>query len=492
MGENVSRWITPFTKQCWVCGGVGLNMLQMGLIFGISSTLLPQLRESGSPIPIDEEDGSWIAAVPGITLIGGNLIVPVLMGKFGRKIANIASIVILGVGWCCILLASNVTTLLIARSLHGVGMGMISTLGPVVVGEYTTPANRGAFLMSLAVSIAVGVLAVHAMGSYLTWKTVSIICACLNAVTLLIVLCSPESPSWLASQGRYDKCKTIFRWLRGDNEEKELDELINANMKARKFLEEQSSLKSSQPNFMVKLKQEYQNFKDIVKNREFFLPIIIMFHVSGLGQWSGINFFCSYGMDFIDLVIGKGVDAALILISLDFQRAVSTTIGLAIVKKIKRKTLMNLSIGLNLLAMMTTAAYVYFKTHNLLPFDSIYIGIALLHIQMFPIAIGGMPLLVILSGELFPLRFKSLAGGISAVLYSLTIFVSIKTVPFLLNNLQLTGMFLVYAALSLYCLGMANVFLPETKDKTLQAIEEEFKGVKKPVQPMDVFTTKPV
>ncbi|CAG9796048.1 unnamed protein product [Diatraea saccharalis] len=472
MEKKPTTWITPLQKQCWVSVGVALNMGQLGLIFGISSTLLPQLREPDSTITIDEEYGSWIAALPGITLILGNFTVPILMAKFGRKRANLSSIIVLGLAWCCLVFASNVAMLLAARSLHGIGMGMISTLGPVLVGEYTTPANRGVFLMFLSVSIAVGVLTVHAMGSYLNWKTVSIICICIGIIDSIIVLSSPESPSWLASQGRYDECKRTFRWLRGDTEEEELDKLINSNVLARQKDEDCSN----KDTFVMKLKKDIVYITDTIKRREFYMPIVIMFHVYGLSQWSAVNIFCSYGVDLIHMVIGKDVDVPLILISLDFQRSVSTAVGLIIVKKVKRKTLMNLSVGLNLLAMTVTAGYVFLRNRDFLPYDSSYIGVALMHIHMFSIATGAMPLGFILAGELFPLQFKSLAGGISAVCLSLTVFVSIKTVPFFLNNLQLYGTFMLYVGLEIICLMMANVLLPETKDRTLQDIENEFKN----------------
>ncbi|XP_068633563.1 facilitated trehalose transporter Tret1-2 homolog [Battus philenor] len=43
----------------------------------------------------------------------------------------------------------------------------------------------------------------------------------------------PESPQWLASKGRFDECKTAFRWLNGIDEdsETELKNLIDNQSK---------------------------------------------------------------------------------------------------------------------------------------------------------------------------------------------------------------------------------------------------------------------
>jgi hypothetical protein len=40
--------------------GVALNMMQMGLAMGLPATLVPQLKESTSSIPIDDDSGSWV------------------------------------------------------------------------------------------------------------------------------------------------------------------------------------------------------------------------------------------------------------------------------------------------------------------------------------------------------------------------------------------------------------------------------------------------
>lgn len=157
------------------------------------------------------------------------------MGIYGRKIANLVSIVPMIIGWVCIVFATSMPFLLIARVLQGLSIGMGVTLGPVLISEYSSPNYRGAFLMSISVNIAVGVLTVHTLGSYLKWQTTALIYAVITIVDFVIVAYSPESPSWLADHGKYEESKRIFRWLRGNDEENELEQMIEASKIVREF-----------------------------------------------------------------------------------------------------------------------------------------------------------------------------------------------------------------------------------------------------------------
>ncbi|KAM3959874.1 facilitated trehalose transporter Tret1-like [Aphomia sociella] len=408
MARQVCRAAAP-QSVCFVSFGVTLNMAGLGLVMGFSTVLLPQLKRPESQIQIDDSVGSWIAATPGIAIIVGNFFIPSIMTKFGRKIANIISIITTIIGWVCIVLANNVAVLIIARFLQGTAMGMITTLGPVLIGEYTSPKNRGAFLMSISLSLSFGVCAIHAMGLYMDTMKSAYICIFISLIDLFIVICSPESPSWLADQGKYEECRNIFRYLRGDKEENELEKLIAASMITRKEI----NSVASPATLLDKLKLNIKYMKKTIKEKVFYKPIIIMLHVYTMAQWSGVNVLASYMIDYVSVMVNSEANVPLIIISVDLQRILSSCIGLWIIKKIKRRTVLFVTVGLNVLICVVVAGYAFAKHHDMLPYDNSYIGIALIHIHMFTIATGALPLGFILAGELYPLQFKGLCGGIT-------------------------------------------------------------------------------
>lgn len=351
-------------------------------------------------------------------------------------------------------------------------MGMSASLGPVLIGEYSSPNNRGAFLTTISLTIATGVLVVHTMGSYLTWQITALVCACIAFVDLLIVIYSPESPSWLADQGRYDDCRRVFRWLRGDTEEEELKRMIEASMIVR----EGKADANLSETFSKKIKRNLAYFSVTMRKREFYKPIFIMMHIYTLGQWSGANILAAYTMDIFHHVIGGDINIALLVITLDAQRIFSNAMAVYVIKKINRRTMLFSTVGINLFAFLSIAAYTYAKSQGILPFDHPMIGVVLIHIHMFTIATGTVPLPFIIAGELFPLEYRSLAGGISVLFLSTNLFITVKTVPLFFNTLGIYGAYCIYAVVVGYCLVVAFFFLPETKDRTLQDIEDEFRG----------------
>ncbi|KAJ8705379.1 hypothetical protein PYW07_011206 [Mythimna separata] len=474
------KWNTPFLKQCFVTSGVSLNMAGSGLVVGFTTALLAQLKSPESTIPIDDSSGSWIAAIPGISLVFGNFIAPPTMSKYGRKPANLISILPLIFGWAAIYFANSVTILLIARFLQGLSMGMATSISSLLIGEYTSPKNRGAFLMTISLSIASAVLTVHSLGTNLTWQKTALVCGGIAFVDLFIVTYSPESPSWLAEKGRYDACKKSFRWLRGDTEEEELRKIIDASIMLKEAKAEMQQTKS----WIKKFRNQMEYFKMTVKKREFMKPIIIMIHIYILGQWSGINMLVAYPIDLFQKIVGKNSNISILILSLDVHRIIANTTALYVIKKVKRRTILGVTVCINILALLAISAYSYAKEHGFIAVDEFSLGISIVHLHMFSVATGSLPLCFIIAGEIFPLEYRALAGGISVLFYSTNLFVTIKTVPFLLKNIDLYGTYILYASMMVYALIVVWYLLPETKDRTLQDIEDEFRG--RPLSPEEL------
>ncbi|XP_053618684.1 facilitated trehalose transporter Tret1-like isoform X2 [Plodia interpunctella] len=443
----------------------------MGLVLGFVTGLLPQLREPDSIIQIDDSSASWIASIPGFAVIVGNFIVPMLMSRLGRRPANLCSLVVSAAGWLCIVLSNTVSVLYLARFLQGTGMGMITALGPVLVGEYTSPKNRGLFLMSISVTMSIAIFVIQTLGSYFYWKTCALVCIGIVLFNMIIVIFSPESPTFLADKERYDECRKVFTYLRGDSENVELENMIAARMAAKK--EQTDENKTIRQKILAK-----SNYlKEAVKKKEFYKPIFIMFHVYAMAQWCGINVITSFTTDLFERVVGvdSGVNIPLMIIIVGALRIFENLLGMVFIKTLKRRVMLFSTIGLNVVALLAIAAYTFSSQKDLVA-DSPVIGIVLIHILMFTIATGAIPISYVLAGELFPREYKGLCGGISMLFFSMNLFANTKTVLFFLGSWDIYGTFCLYAGVVLYCLVVVGIFLPETKDRTLQDIEEEFRG----------------
>ncbi|RVE50589.1 hypothetical protein evm_004713 [Chilo suppressalis] len=472
------HWTTPLVKQCFVVAGVSLNMANFGTVMGFNAILLPQLQAPDSDISVDTASASWIASIVGISLVLGNLAVPTIMGKFGRRRASLFSCFILIACWLQISIATNITLLLIARFFQGFSLGINLSLSPIMIGELTSPKHRGIFSAIMTTSITTGTLSVHVMGSYLTWHTTALVCAFVCVTSFAILILSPESPSWLADKKRYEDSRRAFHWLRGDMEEEELEKMLEAR-KTRHDPNENN--------------KKFTYLIEAFKKKEFYKPVIIMLHLHTISMWTGMCFLIVFTVHIIRLLVGDDIDVAMHLTIIDVQRMLSTFVALYAVKIVKRRRILFTTVGANIVILVVIALYTLAKSKNVLPFDHPAIGLVLLHIHMCTITTGSLPLPVVISGEIFPLEFRSLAGGISSLAFSVNYFITSKTAMFLLSTIGIHGTYFLYASVSFYCTTVVWFMLPETKDRTLHDVEEEFRGKAKIyLEKIDVIQALPL
>lgn len=346
--------------------------------------------------------------------------------------------------------------------LHGISFGMFMPLRSVLIGEYTSPKNRGGFLTTIALAQAFGILFVHFVGSVTSFQMTALISMFFSFISLLMTIYSPESPSWLATQGRYDECRKVFIWLRGQDEIPELEKMIKATQAKEEVLTQ---------------KQNWMNeMLDVAKKKEFYKPVLLMFAVYIMLQFAGGTLMASYSTKVIGLLMGPDVDAHFWMVALDTQRIFFNIIAVYVINKVKIRTMMFATGSLCAGCHLAMAGYVYARNNGMLPFDSLWIPGILINLQIVSVAMGMVPLPSVIAGEVFPLQYRSLGGSISLVAVAGTIFLVLKTFPGLVSLMGLHGTYTLYAGILTTCLVVTYFLLPETRGKTLQQIEEHFRG----------------
>lgn len=472
MGKGI---MSPFLRQCFVTAAVGSNIIGHGCVIGYPAILLPQLLVPNSEIPMDKTAASWLASVLGVTQLLGSFITPPIMERFGRRIAHLAVTMPVLIGWFITMMATSYEPLLVGRILQGLSIGMLSPLRSILIGEYASPKNRGAFLTTVSLTQAFGILFVHVLGSILSWQKTALVCVFFSFFSLIMTIYSPESPSWLVARGRYDECREVFHWLRGEEEDAELEEMIHARMVFEKAKQEQKL--GRKPN-------RVKTAIATIQKREFYKPIIIMIHAYVMVQFAGGTTMAAYSTTIITLIMGPNVNPHFWMIFLDTQRFISNTIAVFLINKIKRRTMMFLTGGLCVLSQLAIASYTYLKQEGLLTYDAVWIPALLINLQFFTVATGMLPLPNVIGGEVFPLEYRSIGGSISLATMSASFFLVLKTFLGLVESVGIHGTYCIYAGLLTYCLLVISIFLPETKGKTLQQIEDEFRG--RPLAPREV------
>ncbi|XP_026730455.1 facilitated trehalose transporter Tret1-like [Trichoplusia ni] len=467
--------VSPFIKQCFVTAAVGSNIIGHGCAIGFPAILLPQLLAPDSEIPLSKTAASWLTSVLGVTQLIGSFITPSIMDRFGRRIAHLAVTMPVLIGWFTTMMATSFEPLLVGRILQGLSIGMLSPLRSVLIGEYASPKNRGAFLTTVSLTQAFGIMFVHILGSFISWQQTALVCVFFSFFSLVMTIYCPESPSWLVTKGKYEECRDVFRWLRGDDEEEELEEMIHARQVFEKARATQKI--GRKPNHM-------KSAITTIKKKEFHKPIILMMHAFVMVQFAGGTTMAAYSTTIITLIMGPGVNAHFWMIFLDTQRFISNTIAVFVINKVKRRTMMFLTGGLCVVSQLAIASYTYLRKEGLLTYDAVWIPALLINVQFFTVATGMLPLPNVISGEVFPLEYRSIGGSISLATMSASFFVVLKTFLGLVESVGIYGTYTIYAALLTYCLLVISILLPETKGKTLQQIEDEFRG--RPLAPREI------
>lgn len=348
----------------------------------------------------------------------------------------------------------------------GITGGILITLRSVLIGEYTSPKNRGAFLTTVSLTQTFGIFFSHLLGSLLSWQKTALICAFFPFVSLVMIMYTPESPSWLVSKGRYDECREVFRWLRGTREDDELEDMIEARIAF-----DQAAIKESIDNNICR------KLIRIIKKKEFYKPIIIMINGNMLMQFSGGTTMAAFSTVIISLLMGPSANAHFWMVILDSQRIICNAFAVFVINRTRRRVML-LSTGiLSIASHVGIAVYVYCKINGW-NYDALWLPVLLINLQYFAVATGTVPVPQVIGGEVFPLEYRTIGGFISLTTGCGVMFVTLKTFPQLIDSTGLHGTYIVYGSILVLNLIIMLALLPETKGKTLQQIEDEFRGVR--------------
>ncbi|MGA0534008.1 MFS transporter [Hansschlegelia sp. KR7-227] len=137
-----------------------------------------------------------------------------LADKIGRKAVFQVSMIFWGLGslWCYY--SADAQTLGYARLLLGFGMGMEFPVALAIVSEFLPATKRGRYLAILEGFWPIGFIAAGLLSlfflSHFTWREMFLAQA-VPAVFLLVVrIFVPESPRWLADQGRIEDADRVM------------------------------------------------------------------------------------------------------------------------------------------------------------------------------------------------------------------------------------------------------------------------------------------
>ncbi|MDR0814190.1 MAG: D-xylose transporter XylE [Bacteroidales bacterium] len=344
------------------------------------------------------------------------------------------------------------------RIIGGMGVGLASMLSPMYIAEIAPAAIRGKLVSWNQLAIVGGMLVVYFVNfaimrqgdtlwnEQVGWRWMfasSIVPAVLFLLCLLFV---PESPRWLVMQGREKKATDILRKLTA----------------GATIQEEITAIRSSVEKVVVKgLKLGWRIW-------------VAGLLLSAFQQLVGIQVMLYYAPE-IFKSMGQSTDSAMLqTVLVGVVNVAFTLVAIFTVDKFGRKPLLMLG-SMGMCIFMCILA-VSFYTHNL---GLIALVCVLGFVASFAFSWG--PITWVLLSEMFPNAVRSRLMSVAVAVQWITNYAVSSTFPlldkneWLLNNLNHAfsfGLFGVMAALS--CI-FAWKFIPETKGKTLEDMEQIWK-----------------
>ncbi len=413
----------------------------------------------------DAAQSGWANSCALVGCLVGALVAGALSDKFGRKRLLIVSAFLFALTSIGNALAPNFTVFVGWRILGGVAIGLASNLSPMYIAEVAPAAMRGKLVSINQLTIVIGVLLAQVVNWFLVrnlpagatdayildswygqsgWRWMFALTAGPALVFFLGMFFVPESPRWLAKNGRAESAQAVLEKIGGRSYGREA---------------------------MAEIQATLVNETARVDFRELFEPklrrvLLLGVVLAVFQQWCGINVIFNYAEE---IFRAAGYDISTVLKNIAWTGSVNlafTFVALGVVDRGGRRPLMLLGAS-GLAVIYTILGFCYYGGVKGLPM----LLLVLAAIACYSMSLA--PVTWVLISEIFPNRIRGAAMAVAVAALWIACFTLTYTFPRLNRKLGAGGTFWLYAAVCLLGFVFIRWRLPETKNKTLEQIERE-------------------
>lgn len=430
-----------------------------GFIFGFDTVVI-----SGANLPIKNLwhtsplfHGFFIMSMALWGTLFGSIFGGVPTDKFGRKKTLIAIGLLFAISSIGSALANDPYVFSFFRFIGGVGIGISSVVAPTYISEISTPTTRGKLGALYQFNIVFGILIAFLSNYFLQgvggdndWRWMLGVLVFPSLIFTIMVFGIPESPRWLITQKNdLNAATNTFLNMGVKDVEHEISLITAANAT--------EVLKPGNASFF---------------NKKFKTIIWLAFLIAFFNQVSGINFILYYAPEILSRIGLGQKDSLLNSIAIGGTNLVFTFVGLYLIDKIGRRTLMLIgSIGYIVSLSMVAGCFISHASPFLLMF------FLLLFIAAH--AIGQGAVIWVFISEIFPNKQRATGQAFGASIHWLFAAIITLITPLFLDEKE--GIFKEnpWPIFVFFSIMMAFQFIwvltkmPETKGSTLEEIESQ-------------------
>jgi sugar porter (SP) family MFS transporter len=345
--------------------------------------------------------------------------------------------------------AWNWYVLLAARFIGGLGIGGSSVLGPVYIAELAPAKMRGRLVGMFQINIVIGILLAY-LSNYIIagfglgaaeWRWQLGIAALPAFIFLVLLFGIPPSSRWLVTQNRVEEARGVLKSMGAEDAEGELREIVESI--------HLDKLQTSEPLFQ----------------RKYRLPIFLAITIGMFNQLAGINAILYYLNDIFTAAGYSKISGSLNAVGIGAMNLLATLLGMAVIDKLGRKTLLLIGAVGTALCLFGISALFYTHSHQ-----NLLVWLLIAYIAFFAISQGAVIWVYI--GEVFPNRVR--AKGQSLGSSSHWIMNAFIAYIFLLVAKYSWGApFLLFGVMMVVQFFVVLVFYPETKGVSLEQLQHK-------------------
>ena len=430
-----------------------------GLLFGLDiGVIAGALDFIGHEFTVSDSTKELIVSALLIGAVIGTFCSGPISRKFGRRKAILLSGAIFVIGSIGCGLAHNPEILIFFRGFLGVAVGIASFTAPLYLSEMAPMQIRGRLIAMYQLMITIGIVLAFVSDTILSygghWRIMLAIVAVPAAMMAIGVYFLPESPRWLALAGFKEQAMNVLRKLRSSEEEVkwELGEIENSVVDPEKT-------------------------KKVIANPNFKKALILGICLQAIQQFTGINVVMYYAPQIFKAAgFDTNQEQMFATIIVGVVNVLATFIAIAFVDKLGRKPILyigHIVMGLS----MGILGILFF--HGMSSAGMQYSAVGMVIIFIIGFAMSAGPIIWIICSEIYPLAARDF--GITASTASNWFCNAIVGMTFLtmLNGIGPASTFGLYAVMNIAFMIFYFYFTPETKDISLEEIEENLlKGAK--------------
>ncbi|XP_037094321.1 facilitated trehalose transporter Tret1-like [Pollicipes pollicipes] len=447
-------------KQVFATMIVGQVLVAMGVNCALHSITLIQVPQDEDRF-MDDDQLNWTIAVTALALMVGSCLAMPIAPVLGARRLLVLTQPIYALASLSAGFGKHLGWVLLGRILTNISIGMSEGTARSYVSEIVPPNKRTLYTAILNTMVFASQAIFTILGRYAHWRIMFLIAGFFPAVVCLAGLYFiPNSPKWLLSHGHSEEeARRAIHFFHG----KEAD--ADAEIRSTK-----DSLRETHVDGVS------IPMRKLILRRDTLQPLLLVTGQMVIFIWSGGN-----GINFILPLILKHVNlpldqyqSAMLPMALSASLCVPTSV---VIERFGRLPLL---CGSGAISAAGCAAIVTFfflpEAQQQTSGSLVLVGSVIVHLT-FACVIA--PIALTYVNELLPNRTRIFCANITMGMVYTDLFILLKTFPLLSGSIGLGGIFVINGVVSLVQVAFATFFLPETKDLSLEQIQQMFQSANK-------------